>query len=164
MTVSAFGRINRTGGYPAVRCRVISPAGVQDADEKANPTPDDHVSAGPHCCVTVSAIRRVGSAGCRPTIRAGAIPPAGILLAANQATISAPDDHFAASPHCRVRHSAVRSAREIGWSPRIANASDRGIRYYRKGIIAASRSDGLIKHSALLFHSLGFRVREQTLS
>ena len=59
-------------------------------------------TAGPHRRVIVSGIGRVGGAcGC-PTIRAGIVSPAGVQVVADNITVSAPDDHFAASPHCRV--------------------------------------------------------------
>src|SRR5947209_8583104 len=45
----------------------------------------------------MSAIGDVSGAGRSPTVGAGIIPPAGVQIA-----ISAPDDHFGTSPHCRV--------------------------------------------------------------
>ena len=63
-------------------------------------TPDDHFTAGPHCCVIESASGRVGGAGGCPTIRAGIVSPAGVQIRC--AIKSTPDDHFTAGPHCRV--------------------------------------------------------------
>ena len=115
--------------------------------------PDDHFTAGPHCCGPDSASGRVGRAGGRPTVRAGIVSPAGVqtgrchppqtiislpvhtavcpvraegalvVLVAVQLSvlgsylpagvkiavmpvISAPDDHFAVGPHCRVTDRA----------------------------------------------------------
>ena len=45
---------------------------------KIAPAPNDHFTAGPHCCVTDSARGRVGSAGGCPTIRAGIVSPASV--------------------------------------------------------------------------------------
>ena len=47
-----------------------------------------------------SASGRVGGAGGCPTVGAGIVSAAGVQIAV--AVISAPDDHFAAGPHCRV--------------------------------------------------------------
>ena len=48
---------------------------------------------------------RVGGAGGCPTIRARIVSPAGVRIAA--AISSTPDNHFTASPHCRVTSRAV---------------------------------------------------------
>src|SRR5207248_11092637 len=131
-------------------CTVVSPPAVIVTDTTTTATPDDHFAAGPDGRVTASTSGRVGSVSRCPAIRAGVILPAGIHIAAQKAVISAPDDHFAASPHCRVRNSAVGGAREVGWSPRIANTSARGIRYCGKGVIGTN-SHCLIERSTLLF-------------
>ena len=44
---------------------------------------------------------------------------------------SAPDDHFTAGPHCRVR-SGQGCVGECRWSPRVIGAATRGASYYRK--------------------------------
>src|SRR4029079_5433636 len=145
---------------PAVRNRIVSPTDVEIINEISS-APDNHFAASPHCRVIYSGFRRVGSAGGCPAIRAGIIPSAGVYL--EIFIRSAPDDHFATSPHCRVRNSGVWGPGEVCWSPCVANTSDRGTRYCRKSIVMTS-SDTLIKRSALLFHSLDRRVRQQTLS
>ena len=59
-----------------------------------------------HCrstlpCDACRAARRVGRASGRPTVRAGIVSAAGVqLVAAESITISAPHDHFTATPHC----------------------------------------------------------------
>ena len=65
-----------------------------------------------------SSIGRVGGAGGYPAIRAGIVYAACIQIAA--AVISAPDDHFAASPHnCCVILSDSRRIDEGRGSPAI---------------------------------------------
>ena len=70
----------------------------------ANPAPDDHFAAGPHCCMGVSGSGRVGGAGGCPGVRAGIVSAAGVYKGA--AVKSPPHDHFATGPHCRVKLSA----------------------------------------------------------
>src|SRR5207249_11522823 len=50
------------------------------------------------------------------TLRVGIFSPAGVQ---NAAVISAPDDHFAAGPHCPVKCSAARRADGAGGCPTI---------------------------------------------
>ena len=52
--------------------------------------------------VTNSGRGRVGSAGGCPTVGAGIVSAAGVQQAGD---ISAPDDHFTATPHCCVTNS-----------------------------------------------------------
>ena len=76
--VSASGRVGRAGGRPAIRARIVSPAGIESVKDETCSTPDDHFTASPHCPVTVAGRGRVGRAGGRPTIRARIVSPAGI--------------------------------------------------------------------------------------
>src|SRR5881398_2748467 len=81
--------------------------------------PDDHFTASPHCRVTFSCGGRVvPSAHACPTIRAGIVSPAGIKIV-GAAGISAPDDHFAASPDRRVVVSSIRRVGGAGGHPAI---------------------------------------------
>ena len=74
-----------------------------------------------HCRSTlpcdVSAGGRVGGAGGCPTIRAGIVSPAGVQIA--DTDHSAPDDHFTASPHCRVNVSGSGRVGGAGGRPTI---------------------------------------------
>ena len=60
--------------------------------------------------------RACGAGGC-PTIGAGIISAAGVEKGA--AGESAPDDHFAAGPHCRVRGSAIWRVGGAGGCPTV---------------------------------------------
>jgi hypothetical protein len=79
--------------------------------------PYDHFVAGPYCRVICSANRRASGAGSCPTIRVRIVSPAGVKNVGRKASISAPDDHFAASPHCGVKVSVSRSISEAGGCP-----------------------------------------------
>jgi hypothetical protein len=67
--------------------------------------------------VIVSASGRASGAGGCPTIGAGIVSAAGVKI--GSAVISAPDDHFAASPHRRVKVSASGRASGAGGCPTI---------------------------------------------
>ena len=62
----------------------------------------------------LSAVGRVGGAGSCPTIRAGIVSPAGVQDRC-QSSVSAPDNHFTAGPHCRVRVSGSRARWWCWW-------------------------------------------------
>jgi hypothetical protein len=66
--------------------------------------------------VTESGSGRAGGAGSCPTVSAGIVSPAGVQIAA---IISAPDDHFAAGPHCRVLVSGSGRAGGAGSCPTV---------------------------------------------
>ena len=69
--------------------------------------PDDHFTAGPDCRVLSASRGCVDPGGSRPTIRSWVVSPAGVYPAnALLMTRTAPDNHFAASPHCGVTRSA----------------------------------------------------------
>ena len=61
-------RVSGAGGCPAIGAGIVPPAGVQIGSAAGNPTPDDHFTARPHCCVTGSGTGRVGGAGGCPCI------------------------------------------------------------------------------------------------
>ena len=60
---------------------------------------------------------RVSSAGGCPTVCAGIVSAAGVQIAAD--IISAPDDHFAAGPDCRVNESGSGRVGGAGGCPTI---------------------------------------------
>src|SRR5205807_4908115 len=110
----------------------------------ALPISDDHFGAGPHCRVAPSGSGRVAGAGGGPTVGAGIIPPAGVKRAVTvNVGASAPDDHFAAGPHCRVVHAASGRVGRARWSPCVVDATTRReqvirvTRYYWKRVVGA---------------------------
>ena len=90
-------RVRGAGSCPTVRVRIVFRAGVQIV-KAVGTTPDNHLVAGPNCCMQASSNRRIGDGSGQPTIRARGVFPAGILSG-----IATPDDHFAAGPYSRVR-------------------------------------------------------------
>ena len=44
---STLGRIADAGGYPAIRARIVSAAGVENVEVVIKSAPDDHFIAGP---------------------------------------------------------------------------------------------------------------------
>ena len=121
MIFSGRGRAGGAGSCPTVGAGIVSPAGVQNAGA-ADSAPDDHFAAGPHCRVKLSGSGRAGGAGSNPVVGAGnrqtgAVSPAGVQIAA--AAGSAPDDHFGAGPHCRVKVSGSGRAGGAGSCPTV---------------------------------------------
>src|SRR5205823_641271 len=119
--VSGSGRAGGAGSCPIVGAGIVSPPGVQNA-AAADPAPGAPFPAGPHCRVKLSGSGRAGGAGSNPVVGAGnrqtgAVSPAGVQKAA--AVISAPDNHFAAGPHCRVKLSASGRAGGAGSCPTV---------------------------------------------
>jgi hypothetical protein len=88
------GCAGRRGGSGAVSAATIE----KDAGARP-PAPDNHlaVSVSPHCFVRASGSGRISRAGWCPTVGAGVVSPTGVQIAA--AVVSAPDNHFSASPH-----------------------------------------------------------------
>ena len=122
------------GSGPSVSAGIISGAGVHNAagirDVSA---PDDHYTTGPHCRVVEPRVGRVDGAGGCPTVGARVISPAGIqIMGGTVAKVSAPDNHFAAGPHCRLAFSGRGRVGEGRCSPRVIGAATRGTSYYRK--------------------------------
>ena len=103
--------------------------------------------------------RRVGGAGGCPTIRAGIVSPAGVQDRSLPAVTSAPDDHFTASPDCRVTVSGSWARWWCWWPSRYHQCIVGTIRYCRKSIVSTRRcydirnlvfrtgSPGLRRHS-----------------
>ena len=69
--------------------------------------------------------RRAVGGGGNPTVCAGIVSAACILVA-DVVGSAAPDDHFSASPHCRVIGAVIRRASGAGCGP-IINAAARWI-------------------------------------
>ena len=121
---SASGRVGSARWSPRVigarrrQLRAVSAAGVQRADEILS-APDDHLAASPHCRVTSAASGRAGGAGGCPAVGAGIIPAASIISAASAVVHSAPNDHFAAGPDCRVKGSCRGRADGAGGCPTV---------------------------------------------
>ena len=90
--------LSRTSGCPHIHCRIVSSAGAV-----ISPTPDDHFSTCPNRCVLASCRRCVHRTRHCPTVRGGVVSRASIRIA--RPIVSAPDDHFAASPNCGVTGS-----------------------------------------------------------
>src|SRR5439155_20122547 len=65
VTVSGLRRVSSASGCPTIRAGTISAAGVHIAALIAIrcPTPDEHLTAGPHRRVLESPLGRVGGAG-----------------------------------------------------------------------------------------------------
>ena len=115
----ASGRVGGAGRGPTVCNGVVPSAGVQ-MHAIAISAPDDHLGVDPHRCVQRPASRRVGGAGRCPTVGAGIVSPAGVQAVDTEVSVaSAPDDHFTASPHCRVIVSSSGCVGGAGRSPAI---------------------------------------------
>jgi len=78
------------------------------------------LNACPDCRVILAAIGRAGGAGGCPIVGAGIISPAGVQIV-NRTIIkkSAPDDHLAASPDCRVRAPHAWRVSSAGGCPTV---------------------------------------------
>ena len=90
--------VERAGGCPTVRTRIVSPTGVEKAREIPSTAPDDHLTACPDCRVIISSSGCINGGSVCPCVRAGIISPASV----ETAKTAAPDNHLTASPHCRV--------------------------------------------------------------
>ena len=128
--LSGRGRVGGAGGCPTIRDRIVSPAGVQRAIVSTS-TPDDHFTAGPHCCVKYRAV------GALVVLVAVQLSVLGLYLPPvfdSAAIKSTPDDHFTASPHCRVIVSGRGRIGRAGGCPTIrarivSPAGVQGVRY-----------------------------------
>jgi len=160
--VSRIGRISRAGGCPGICAGIVSPAGVK-IGAGAISAPDDHLIAGPYCRVIVSAIGRISRAGGCPTIGARIVSPTGIQIATMGAALEpAPDDHFTASPYCRVGRR-IRCVNHAGSHPGIFSASSGWVRYRGKSITSSS-SFNLAKRSTCFFYLLERQMCWQPLN
>src|SRR5882724_1305977 len=103
---AASRRVDGNGRCPHISSGIVSPAGVQIATEPLA-APDYHFVAGPHCRVNLATNGRINGAGRCPTIRAGIVSPASVEVLGRASPLinTSPDNHFTASPHCRVTFS-----------------------------------------------------------
>ena len=101
---SGSGRVGSAGSCPTIGARIVSSAGVKCC----HVPPQTIISVPVHTAVCpVSASGRVGGAGGCPTVGAGIVSAAGVQEAV--VISSAPDNHFTASPDCRVRGSGSQA-------------------------------------------------------
>jgi hypothetical protein len=106
------------GSRPTVRARVVPAAGVQIVSAIGS-TPDDHFTAGPHRCVIPPRGRRVYDAGGYPGVGGRIVSSATVQDAVGTASISTPNDHFAACPHRSVMASRQRRIGGAGVDPTV---------------------------------------------
>ena len=99
--------------------RTVSPAGVENA-AAAISAPDDHLAAGPDCCLIVSTLGRASSVGSSPSIGAGIVSSSIVEKVVNGLVISAPDNHFTAGPDCRVKTRAIGRVGDAGRCPTVS--------------------------------------------
>ena len=118
--------------------RAISASVLETVHSPDVSTPNDHFTAGPDCSVSPSGVGRVGRASRSPTIRINIVSPPvtwsrssgcswlcswlgklRLWVAARARDESAPDDHFTASPHCRVTVSGSGRVGRAGGRPTI---------------------------------------------
>ena len=96
--------------------RIVSPAGIQRASPSYPPQTIISLPVQTAVCCA-SCRRRVGRAGRCPTICAGIVSPAGVQMCRSRH--SAPDDHFAAGPDCRVLISGSGRVGGAGGCPTV---------------------------------------------
>ena len=107
--IATVGRIDSARSQPGVCDRIVSTAGVEIIRACRIATPNDHFTSTPYCGLRHSAIWRVDSARCHPSIQLGIVPTAGVQVVGKPIEkIPSPNDHFTASPHCRVDRPATR--------------------------------------------------------
>ena len=107
--------------------RAISAPGVK-SDGKGNtivviPAPHNHLAASPDGGVTISGSGCVGSAGGHPAILRVVFSPrvqGTVKSITTSRPITTPDDHFAASPYCRVPISLGRRIGHASGCPTIS--------------------------------------------
>jgi hypothetical protein len=120
--IATVGRIDSARSQPDVCDRIVSTAGIEVIRALRIATPNNHLTSTPECGVRRSAIRRVGTGGCHPTIQLGIVPTAAVQVVRNPIEeIPSPNDHFTASPHCRVDSPATRRIGCACSSPAIHN-------------------------------------------
>ena len=105
---------------PTVGARIVSSARIQGVAVIVNSAPDDHFAASQHREVTPSAVRRTKGVSRGPTVGDGVVPPARVKTGRwRELMRAAPNDHFAASPHRRVKASAVRRTKGVSRGPTV---------------------------------------------
>jgi hypothetical protein len=102
------GRVRGAGGYPTIGTRIVPSASVQSVTTITLATPDNHVTASPHCRMFRPGVGHVDEARRCPRICTGIVPPSCVHIGVAVALTSAPDDHLTASPYCSVTASSDR--------------------------------------------------------
>ena len=120
------GRVAGVRSCPTIGARIVSPAGVKLAEcQWIRPRRSFRCRSKLPCGRIVQ--RSIRRAGRCPAIGAGIVSAAGVEEG-NTVLISTPDDHFTASPHCRVKPSSGRSVGGACRGPAI-----------RAGLVSAAR-------------------------
>ena len=112
--------IRNAGRCPTVSAGVVSATGVQ-IDRLISSAPDDHFTPRPLYGVVPSSLGRVDCAGSCPAVRVWIVSAAAIKTAIAVIDGSAPDDHLAAGPYCRVQLSGSRGAGSAGSCPTVGD-------------------------------------------
>src|SRR5438270_383200 len=114
MSLSRDGALRNRRGW----LRTVRAARVQrTVPVRFGPTPDNHLTPCPHCCVSISGKWRVGRRGQRPAVSVGIISTTVVEIV--NRPFAAPDYHFAAGPHRAVRRSPRRPNAGVGGYPTI---------------------------------------------
>ena len=99
---SGSGRIGGAGGCPTIRAGIVSPAGVQIVVRSHQLRPRRSF----HCRSTLPC-DCIGQSGALVVLVAVQLSVLGLYLPPvfkSRTTVSAPNDHFTAGPHCRVTY------------------------------------------------------------
>ena len=107
MAITGSGRVVTTCSRPSIGARIVSATTVEIIGRRSCPAPNDHLIAGPNCCVARAPSRCVGDAGGRPFIGGRIVSPASVRSVA-AAVKPAPDNHSAAGPDRSVTFSPSR--------------------------------------------------------
>ena len=94
-------RVGSACGYPAIRDRIVSSAGVR-AGESASP--NDHLGTRPHCCMRISGAGSICGTNSYPSICTWVVSPASV----HAKGAAAPDDHLGTGPYRCVVVARVR--------------------------------------------------------
>ena len=82
-------------------------------------SPHNHFTASPYCCVTVSTVWHVVGTGRCPAIRAWVVSPSGVEISADEACLTARDDHFIIGPNRGVSSSRLWCITRAGRYPAV---------------------------------------------
>jgi hypothetical protein len=121
--VSGQGCVRGAGRCPTIRYRLVSRAAVVvpiGAGRFHKPTPDDHLTPRPHCCVGISRKGRVGETSGCPAIRAWVVSATRVRVV-KRFIHATPDNHFATGPYCRVSDSAKRHIHKTSGRPTVVS-------------------------------------------
>src|SRR5215510_14797143 len=93
--------------------------------------PDNHLTAGPDCCVRCSCAGRVCRAGACPIVRPKMVSAASVEFL--QSLIPAPHNHLTAGPDCGVEESGSGRVCRAGACPtvRVRIVSSAGVQVIR---------------------------------